>query len=135
MAREYFDSQRALVGVFPGRAGIVKGLRTQMIASLRIIVTGLIAQYPLGGVAWDYLQYVVGLARLGHDVYYLEDTNQWPYHPVEGGLAKDCAFNVAHLARLMARFGLEGKWAYRFPWQSQWFGLPECRRVEIVASA
>ena len=24
----------------------------------------------------------------------------------------------------MASFGLEGKWAYRFPWESQWFGLP-----------
>ena len=28
---------------------------------LRIIVTGLVAQYPVGGVAWDYLQYVIGL--------------------------------------------------------------------------
>src|SRR5512145_2074221 len=106
MAREYFDSQRALVGVFPGRAGIVKGLRTQMIASLRIIVTGLIAQYPLGGVTWDYLQYVLGLARLGHDVYYLEDTGQWPYNPYEGGVSKGCEFNVEYLAKLMARYGL-----------------------------
>ena len=49
-----------------------------MASSLRIIVTGLIGQYPLGGVTWDYLQYVLGLARLGHDVYYLEDSGQWP---------------------------------------------------------
>jgi hypothetical protein len=42
-----------------------------MTSALRIIVTGLIAQHPnLGGVAWDYLQYPLGLARLGHDVYY-----------------------------------------------------------------
>ena len=39
--------------------------------SLRIIVTGLIGQYPLGGVTWDYFQYVFGLHRLGHDVYYI----------------------------------------------------------------
>jgi hypothetical protein len=56
-----------------------------MTSSLRIIVTGLIAQYPLGGVTWDYLQYVLGLARLGHDVYYLEDSGLWPYNPMEGG--------------------------------------------------
>jgi hypothetical protein len=50
---------------------------------LRIIVTGLVGLYPVGGVAWDYLQYVVGLARLGHDVCYHEDTWSWPYHPVQ----------------------------------------------------
>lgn len=102
---------------------------------LRIIVTGLIAQYPLGGVAWDYLQYVVGLTRLGHDVYYFEDTGQWPYNPTEGGTAKGCAFNVRYLADLMARFGLDEQWAYCFCWQDQWFGLSKQQREEIVASA
>ena len=51
-----------------------------MTSRLRIIVTGLVAQHPLlGGVTWDYLQYVLGFARLGHDVYYFEDSGQWPY--------------------------------------------------------
>ena len=49
-----------------------------MSSKLRIIVTGLIAQYPLGGVTWDYLQYVLGLSKLGHDVYYLEDSDDYP---------------------------------------------------------
>jgi hypothetical protein len=98
-------------------------------------VTGLIAQYPLGGVTWDYFQYALGLAQLGHEVYYLEDTGQWPYNPVEGGVAKDCTFNVEYLASLMSRFGLAEQWAYRFPWQSQWFGLPEAKRREVIHSA
>ena len=102
---------------------------------MRIIVTGLVAQYPIGGVTWDYLQYVVGLARLGHDVYYLEDTGLWPYNPVDGGVARDCEFNVRYLSEVMARYGLEGRWAYRFPWQSQWFGLADAARRELVASA
>ena len=38
---------------------------------LRIVVSGLIAQYPLGGVAWDYGQYAQGLARHGHEVFYV----------------------------------------------------------------
>ena len=38
------------------------------------IVTGVIATYPVGGVAWDYGQYALGLERLGFDVYYLEDS-------------------------------------------------------------
>ena len=106
-----------------------------MRSKLRIIVTGLIAQYPLGGVTWDYFQYALGLARLGHEVYYLEDTGQWPYNPREGGVAKDCTFNVEYLAGLMSRFGLAEQWAYRFPWQSQWFGLPDAKRQEVIQSA
>jgi len=106
-----------------------------MRSRLRIVVTGLIAQYPLGGVTWDYIQYVAGLARLGHDVYYVEDTGQWPYNPAEAGLAKECTFNVSYLAAVMARFGLTDRWAYRFPWQSQWFGLAAAQRREVLSSA
>lgn len=106
-----------------------------MTTGLRIVVSGLIAQYPLGGVAWDYGQYALGLARLGHDVTYIEDTGMWPYNPVEGGISKTCDYNVRYLSKVMASFGLEGSWAYRFPWESQWFGLPEERVREIVGSA
>ena len=102
---------------------------------LRIIVTGLIAQYPLGGVTRDYVQYVLGLARLGHDVYYVEDTGQWPYNPHEGGVSKNCEFNVEYLAAVMARFGFADKWAYRFPWQSRWFGLSDAERLNVIRSA
>jgi len=102
---------------------------------LRIIVTGLIAQYPLGGMAWHYLQYVLGLVRLGHDVYYLEDTGLWPYNPREKGLSKNCEFNVAYLNDLMSYYGLEDRWAYRFPWRDQWFGLSDRARKEVVDSA
>ena len=56
---------------------------------LRIIVTGLVGLYPVGGVAWDYLQYVIGLSRLGHDVYYHEDTWSWPYHPIDATYTSD----------------------------------------------
>jgi len=106
-----------------------------MTAKLRIIVTGLIAQYPLGGVAWDYLQYVLGLARLGHDVYYVEDSGQWPYNPSEGGLAVDYRWNIAYLANLMERFNLSQKWAYRLPEKAEWFGLSEQQWREVVQSA
>lgn len=106
-----------------------------MNSRLCIVVSGLIAQYPLGGVTWDYLQYVLGLARLGHDVYYLEDTGLWPYNPEEGGVSKGCAFNVGYLAKVMKQFGLENKWAYRFPWESQWFGLEKAKREALIESA
>ncbi len=108
---------------------------------LRIIVTGLIAQHPtLAGVAWDYLQYVVGLARLGHDVYYLEDSGEWPYN-LDGGasghdwIAADCTANVNYLAKVMARFGLADKWAYRFPTKAKWYGLSDKQRKAVIETA
>jgi Glycosyl transferases group 1 len=104
-------------------------------ASLRIVVTGLLAQYPLGGVAWDYLQYPVGLQRLGHDVYYIENTGQWPFNPDEQGVSKGCDYNVQHLSTLMQRFGLGDRWAYCFPWEEQWFGMSDDRRANILATA
>jgi hypothetical protein len=110
-------------------------------SKLRIVVTGLIAQhYKLAGVTWDYLQYAAGLARLGHDVYYVEDSGEWPYN-TDGGpngddwVARDCTPNVQHLADVMSRFGLRDKWAYHFPLHSTWYGLSDAVRGEVVASA
>lgn len=45
---------------------------------LRIIVLGYIVRGPLGGLVWHHLQYVLGLARLGHDVYFVEDSDDYP---------------------------------------------------------
>jgi hypothetical protein len=108
---------------------------------LRIVVTGLIAQHPtLGGVAWDYLQYALGLRQLGHDVYYFEDSGEWPY-TLDGGpsgrdwVAHDCAANVKHLAAVMERVGLGDRWAYRFPIKPRWFGMPHAHRREVLQTA
>jgi len=109
---------------------------------LRIVVTGLIAQHPrLGGVAWDYLQYPVGLAGLGHDVYYLEDSGEWPYlndpGPAGDWVAHDCTANLEHLEGVLSRFGLGDRWAYRYPVEpgARWFGLADSRRAEVLRTA
>lgn len=104
-------------------------------SQLRIVVSGLIGQYPIGGNAWAYFQWVLGLARLGHDVYYIEDTGQWPYNPLEGGVSRGCDYNVEYIDAIMSRHEMGDRWAYRFPWESQWFGLAERARSEILASA
>src|SRR5262245_8078094 len=108
-----------------------------MTSSLRIIVTGLIAQYPLGGMTWHYLQYVLGLARLGHDVYYLEDTGASPYHPASGVVVADGTFSAGYLAGVMARYGLADRWTYRCCSRSgsQGFGLADGDRAEVIRSA
>ena len=112
-----------------------------MTTRLRIIVTGLIAQHPgLGGVAWDYVQYPVGLSRLGHDVFYFEDSGQWPYRQDGGAsgddwVAPDCKANVEYLNETLEKFGLADKWAYRFATSGEWYGLSDQLRREVIDSA
>jgi len=108
--------------------------------SARVIVTGFIGQHPLGGVTWDYVQYVTGLARLGFDVYYFEDSGHWPY-ALEGGESgedfgvSDCRANVDYLAKVMERFGLGQRWAFRCAMDGEWSGLSDLEREEVVSSA
>ena len=108
---------------------------------LRIVVTGLIGQHPLlGGMTWHYLQYVVGLDALGHDVYYVEDSGEWPYN-LDGGAtgtdysSADCSVNVAYLSDVARRFGFSERWAYRCPIDGSWSGLPDRRRDDVLRSA
>ena len=67
--------------------------------SLRIAVTGLAATYPFGGVFWDYMQYVLGFHRLGHDVLYIEDTGKWCYDPVAQTFTPDATRNAEALGQ------------------------------------
>lgn len=86
-----------------------------MTSRLRIAITGLVATYPFGGVFWDYLQYLLGLRRLGHDVLYIEDTGKWCYDPTIGTFVEDGERNAAFLARQIAALDpdLADRWFYR----------------------
>lgn len=85
-----------------------------MTSSLRIVVTGMVGLFPVGGVAWDYLQYVIGLMRLGHDVYYHEDTWSWPYHPLEKRYTSDGSYSAKYLGNFFSRYAPElcDRWHY-----------------------
>jgi hypothetical protein len=105
---------------------------------LRIVVTGLIAQHAsLGGMTWHHLQYVLGFERLGHEVFYVEDSGEWPYEDgsVVPGRGPNCLPNLRHLAAVMARYGLADRWAFRCPVDRRWSGLPDQRRSAVLRSA
>jgi hypothetical protein len=82
---------------------------------LRIVTTGLAVGYPFGGVFWDYIQYPLGLQRLGHEVLYLEDTGRWCYDPEGGTMVAGGAANATAFARNVAALTpeLKGRWFYR----------------------
>jgi hypothetical protein len=99
---------------------------------MRIVVTGLIGQFPFGGVVWDYIQYVLGFAELGHDVYYLEDSGMWPYDPVNKTISADCTYNVAFLKKLMEELGLGDRWIYRNPADETFHGAGEAKARDLL---
>jgi hypothetical protein len=102
--------------------------------TLRIVVTGLAATYPFGGVFWDYLQYAVGLRRLGHDVLYLEDTGRWCYDPARATYVEDGTANARLLAGWIDRLGAGVGWAYRDA-RGVWHGQPRQRAVAYCRTA
>lgn len=115
-----------------------------MSARLNVVVSGLIGQYPVGGVTWDYIQYLLGLIDAGHDVFYVEDSEQWPYDPSRRGHGRDASANARYLEQVMARFGLSDRWAYRFPGGAlptgevlaeRWYGIPDSERRRMLERA
>src|SRR5438552_1510938 len=109
-----------------------------MSSSLRIAVTGLAATYPFGGVFWDYLQYPLGLRRLGHDVLYIEDTGKWSYDPEGGTFVESGAQNAAFLAKQIAQLEpeLSDRWFFRDAtgqtYGRSWTQVAEfCRRADL----
>jgi hypothetical protein len=75
----------------------------------------MIATYPLGGVVWDYGQYLLGLERLGFEVFYLEDTGGPTYDPQRKEYGADFSYGVAFLQRALTELspGLGRRWHFR----------------------
>jgi hypothetical protein len=82
-------------------------------AKARVVVTGILFWYPLAGVTYQFLHYLIGLTRLGYDVYYAEDPSQWIYDPVRHDLSPDASGNVAAVAPILERYGFKDRWAFR----------------------
>lgn len=104
---------------------------------LRIVVLGYIVRGPLGGMVWSNLQYLMGLARLGHEVYFVEDSDDYPscYDPSRGVMDEDPTYGLAFAAEVLARIGLQGRWAYYDYHTSRWLGPGAEHILNICASA
>ncbi len=83
---------------------------------LRIIVLGYIVRGPIGGMAWHHLQYVLGLHRLGHDVYFVEDSDDYAscYDPGRGVMDTDPSYGLRFAADAFRQLGCEMNWNARF---------------------
>lgn len=103
---------------------------------MKVVVTGLVATYPLGGVAWDYLAYVRGFEALGCDVLYLEDTGQWFYDPRAATFTPDPSFHVRYLEKALRERTKRSatQWAVRAP-DGSLYGWNEKKVADFCARA
>ena len=109
---------------------------------LRIIVIGSLIREPTGGHAWANLSYVHGLAELGHDVYYIEDSDDYPacYDPKISAASTDPTYGLRFAANALSRLGLGDRWAYYDAHAGEWKGERArdaraiCKSADLILS-
>jgi hypothetical protein len=79
---------------------------------MKILFAGIMARYPFGGVTWCSLMYLLGLRALGHDVFYIEDTGECVYDPVQNLRSVDPSYGTSYIHRALEPFGLGDRWAF-----------------------
>ncbi len=79
---------------------------------MKILVAGIIARYPFGGVTWCSLMYLLGLRALGHEVFYVEDTGECIYDPEQNTRSEDPAFGTRYIHSALAPFDLGDRWSF-----------------------
>lgn len=100
-------------------------------SSLRIVVLGIVGRDQVAGVTWQALHYLEGFRRLGHEVFYLEDTGDWAPDADAG-----CARTVEFISRQMDWCGFSRRWAYRAAAaDNAVFGASESRLREVLERA
>jgi hypothetical protein len=101
----------------------------------RIVVLHFVAQMPLAGIAWQAVHYLLALEALGYEAWYVEDHGANPYDPRANSVTMDCRDNVAHLRRVMERYGFGERWSYWDAINDVRHGLSRERAAALLAGA
>jgi hypothetical protein len=96
-----------------------------MTKPLTIIVGGYIVAYPLGGMTWHHLNYLLGLHELGHEVWFLEDSGSYsyPYNPRTRECSADSTYGRQYLLDIFAHYGLPPRYCYYSEFEDKHYGL------------
>jgi hypothetical protein len=82
--------------------------------SLKIVCSGYLLRYPLGGMTFHHLQYLLGLKQLGHQVVYFEDYG-WAnscYNPQQNMMTSDPSYGIEYFENLLSDFNPLDRWCY-----------------------
>jgi hypothetical protein len=78
----------------------------------RIVVMGFMGSMPIAGVIWQHIHYIVGLRRLGHEVYYIEDSARLPYNPETFEVNNEFDYAARLLDQLSREFDFKNRWGF-----------------------
>jgi hypothetical protein len=102
----------------------------------KIIVFGILFWYPLAGVTYQFLHYLLGLRRLGHDPYYVEDSGRYVYDPLLDDTTPDATRNIEAVAPVLEAHGLGDRWAFRGAYPGgRCYGLTEQQLLDLYGEA
>lgn len=102
----------------------------------KIIVFGILFWYPLAGVTYQFLHYLIGLRRLGYDPYYIEDSARWIYDPHLNDLSPDADGNIAAVVPALQAHGFGDRWAFRGKYPGgKCYGLSESQIEQLYREA
>src|SRR2546429_7552681 len=77
----------------------------------RIVVMGFMGSCPIAGVIWQHVHYIDGIQRLGHDVYYIEDSARIPYNAETFDTSNAFSYATKLLPHLASAFDFKDRWA------------------------
>lgn len=102
----------------------------------KIIVFGILFFYPLAGVTYQFLHYLLGLRRLGYDPYYVEDSARWIYDPRLNDMSPDVTPNIEMVLPALEEHGFGDRWAFRgkYP-DGGCHGLEESKLLQLYRDA
>jgi hypothetical protein len=102
----------------------------------KIIVSGILFWYPLAGVTYQFLHYLIGLRRLGYEPYYIEDSARLVYNPRINDFTADPIENIERVAPILAAHGFAEHWAFRGHYsRPQCFGLTDYQLRRLYRQA
>jgi GT2 family glycosyltransferase len=101
----------------------------------KIVLLGFLSHFPVAGVAWQTIHYLVGFQRLGYDVYYVEAHGCTPSKLMQAEQDDGALRAAGYIKEIMYRFGLDGRWAYDAVYESRCFGMTETQLLDLYRSA
>jgi hypothetical protein len=102
----------------------------------KVIVSGILFWYPLAGVTFQFLHYLLGLRRLGYDAYYVEDSGRYVYDPILNDNTPVADRNVATVAAVREEHGFGGKWVFRGAYPGgRCYGMSEAALQDLYRDA
>lgn len=102
----------------------------------KIIVFGILFWYPLAGVTYQFLHYLLGLRRLGYEPIYIEDSGRWIYDPRINDLSPDASGNIEAILPVLKKHGFENSWAFRgkYP-DGKCYGMSDAQIEQLYRDA